>query len=87
MLRQEPTYVLLQKFLKEATIHFYCPFDESRFYSPFDESRLAASDVFRFSSSFNSTVVHMCTTVELIELEKRQKQPTLYFNEFLNWIH
>ena len=31
MLRQKPTQVLPQKLLKEATIHFYCLFDESRF--------------------------------------------------------
>ena len=31
MLRQKPTQVLLQKFLKEATVHFYCLLDESRF--------------------------------------------------------
>ena len=31
MLRQKPTKVLPQKLLKEATIHFYCLFDESRF--------------------------------------------------------
>ena len=30
MLRQKPTQVLPQKLLKEATIHFYCLFDESR---------------------------------------------------------
>ena len=31
MLRQKPIQVLLKKSLKEATIHFYCLFDESRF--------------------------------------------------------
>ena len=31
MLRQKPTQVLPQKLLKEATIRFYCLFDESRF--------------------------------------------------------
>ena len=31
MLRQKPTQVLPQKLQKEATIHFYCLFDESRF--------------------------------------------------------
>ena len=31
MLRQKPTQVLPLKLLKEATIHFYCLFDESRF--------------------------------------------------------
>ena len=31
MLRQKPTQVLPKKLLKEATIHFYCLFDESRF--------------------------------------------------------
>ena len=31
MLRQKPTQVLLLKLLKEATIHFYCLFDESCF--------------------------------------------------------
>ena len=31
MLRQKPTQVLPQKLLKEATIYFYCLFDESRF--------------------------------------------------------
>ena len=31
MLRQNPTQVLSQKFLKEATIQFYYLFDESRF--------------------------------------------------------
>ena len=31
MLRQKPTQVLPSKLLKEATIHFYCLFDESRF--------------------------------------------------------
>ena len=31
MLRQKPTQVLPQKLLKEATIHFYCLFDESRY--------------------------------------------------------
>ena len=31
MLRQKPIHVLPQKLLKEATIHFYRLFDESRF--------------------------------------------------------
>ena len=31
MLRQKPTQVLLLKLLKEATIHFYCLFDELHF--------------------------------------------------------
>ena len=31
MLREKPTQVL--KLLKEATIYFYCPFDESRRFS------------------------------------------------------
>ena len=31
MLRQKPTQVLPQKLLKEATIHFYCLFDESHY--------------------------------------------------------
>ena len=31
MLRQKPTQVLLQKLLKEATIHFYYILDESGF--------------------------------------------------------
>ena len=31
MLRQKPTQILPEKLLKEATIHFYCLFDESRF--------------------------------------------------------
>ena len=31
MLRQEPTQTLPLKLLKEATIHFYCLFDESSF--------------------------------------------------------
>ena len=31
MLRQKPTQVLPLKLLKEATIHFYYLFDESRF--------------------------------------------------------
>ena len=31
MLRQQPTQVLPQKLLKEATINFFCLFDESRF--------------------------------------------------------
>ena len=31
MLRQQPTQVLPQKLLKEATIIFFCLFDESRF--------------------------------------------------------
>ena len=31
MLRQKPTQVLRLNLLKEATIHFYCQFDESRF--------------------------------------------------------
>ena len=31
MLRQKPTQILLYMLLKEATIHFYCLFDESRF--------------------------------------------------------
>ena len=31
MLRQKPTQVLQQTLLKEATIHFYSLFDESRF--------------------------------------------------------
>ena len=31
MLRQKPTQVLPQKLLREATIHFYCLFDEARF--------------------------------------------------------
>ena len=31
MLRQKPTQVLPEKLLKEATINFYCLYDESRF--------------------------------------------------------
>ena len=31
MLRQKPTQLLSEKLLKEATINFYCLFDESRF--------------------------------------------------------
>ena len=31
MLRQKPTQILLEKLLKEAAIHSYCLFDESRF--------------------------------------------------------
>ena len=31
MLRQKPTQVWSLKLLKEATIHFYCLFEESRF--------------------------------------------------------
>ena len=31
MLRQKPTQVLPQMLLKEATIHFYCLFDELHF--------------------------------------------------------
>ena len=31
MLKQKPTQVLRYKLLKEATIHLYCLFDESRF--------------------------------------------------------
>ena len=31
MLRQKPTQILKEKLLKEATIHFYCLFDESHF--------------------------------------------------------
>ena len=31
MLRQKLTQILLQKLLKEATIHFCCLFDDSRF--------------------------------------------------------
>ena len=31
MLRQKSTQILPEKLLKEATIHFYCLFDESRF--------------------------------------------------------
>ena len=31
MLRQKPPKFLPQKLLKEATIRFYCLFDESRF--------------------------------------------------------
>ena len=31
MLRPKATQVLPEKPLKEATIHFYCPLDESRF--------------------------------------------------------
>ena len=34
MLRQKLTQVLPQKLLKEAAIHFYCLFDESREISP-----------------------------------------------------
>ena len=66
MLTQNPTQVLPLTLLKEATIHFYCPFDESWFWD-------------------------ICTIIELNNLidcgtKKRQKQPTLYFNEFLYWI-
>ena len=32
MLRQKLAQILQQKLLKEATIHFYVLFDESRFY-------------------------------------------------------
>ena len=31
MLKQKPTEILSQGLLKEATIHFYCLFDESHF--------------------------------------------------------
>ena len=31
MLKQKPTQVLPEELLKEATIYFYCLFDESRF--------------------------------------------------------
>ena len=31
LLIQKPTQILPRKLMKEATIHFYCLFDESRF--------------------------------------------------------
>ena len=70
------TQVLPQKLLKEATIHFYCVFDESRY-----------SD-----ANYNSDAIHICTIMELKELNSlskqmknvRSSQPRISMNFVLN---